>query len=423
MLKSFKEAKEWIENSHRFGDKLDLVRMNIACELLDHPEKSFTSVHVAGTNGKGSTANYIKNVLTDAGYITGIYTSPYVVKFNERMGIDNDFISDDEVLSYANILKRLWDKVYLEYKESITFFEILTLMSFLYFKDHHIDIAVVEVGLGGTLDATNVITPLISVITNISYDHMKQLGNTLESIALNKLGIVKQNGVLITTIEEESLQSLFIEYTKKLNAFCMILDLNLIENKVISETTSFDYKAKHYELTLTGEHQIKNAILAIEVLLYLRNHFRYNITNQAIETGLKRTTWPGRLEIIDHQIVLDGAHNLGGALSLKQSLKLIFPGYKIICLFCMMKDKEHDKVIREFDEFVSEFHFTEIEYPRRANAIDLYNESRHTYKYVDKDYKEAINRLKNRKENEILLITGSLYFISEARAYLKNYQL
>ena len=237
MFTTFNQAVEWIENSHRFGEKLDLVRMNLACEILGHPERTFKSIHVAGTNGKGSTTNFIKNILLEAGYKVGIYTSPYVVSFNERIGINLNYISDEDVVYYANSLKQLWDQVYDEYQDSITFFEILTLMSFLYFRDQKIDIAVVEVGLGGLLDATNVIDPLISLITNISYDHMKQLGNTLESIALNKLGIVKRNRPLVTTEDNPNLRGLFEMTCKAKNAPLVMINPDDISEVKVGQTT------------------------------------------------------------------------------------------------------------------------------------------------------------------------------------------
>lgn len=416
MFTSFEEAKNWIENAHRFGEKLDLDRMKLACELLGHPESSFKSIHVAGTNGKGSTVNYLKNILCESGLTVGIYTSPYVVKFNERIGINDQFISDLEVLHYANILQGLWDDVYNTYQDAITFFELLTLMAFLYFQDNQVDIAVVEVGLGGMLDATNVIIPEISCITNISYDHMKQLGNTLESIAMNKLGIVKEGVPLITAIEEKTLYPLFSEITSKRHARLKIVDFNQINQVTIGEITAFHYRDQPYEIQLPGMHQVKNACLAIEVIreLRLRNHL--TITEDAIFQGLKRTRWPGRFEIFDHRVILDGAHNIGGVYSLIQTLKSMYHGYFIKCLFCMMKDKEHEKVITELDNVVDEFYFTEIDYPRRANASDLFQESHHPQKYLVPDYRTIFPKLRAELgNNEILVVTGSLYFISDIR--------
>jgi dihydrofolate synthase/folylpolyglutamate synthase len=416
MFTTFEDAKNWIENAHRFGEKLDLERMKLACEILNHPEASFKSIHVAGTNGKGSTVNYIKNILLQADLKVGVYTSPYVVKFNERIGINDAFITDTEVLEYANILVGLWDQVYETYQDAITFFELLTLMAFLYFRDHQVDYAVVEVGLGGLLDATNVITPEITCITNISYDHMKQLGNTLESIALNKLGIVKEGIPLISAIEEKSLFPLFSEVTSKRHSRLKIVDFSLINQVEIGEVTVFHYRNQAYEIVLPGMHQVKNACLAIEVIRELRLRSRLPIKEEAIFQGLKRTRWPGRFEIFDHQVILDGAHNIGGVESLIQTLKAMYRGYYIKCLFCMMKDKEHEKVIMELDNVVDEFHFTEIDYPRRANAADLYQESHHPHKYLEPDYRQIFASLRSGLgKNEILVVTGSLYFISDIR--------
>ncbi len=418
MFSNFEDAKNWIENIKRFGSKLDLSRMNKALEVLNHPEKGFKSIHVAGTNGKGSTANFIKNILLESDYKVGIYTSPYVVKFNERIGIDNCFITDEDIVRYANEIHPLWEKTSKE-NDPLTFFEVLTIISFMYFRDQKVDYAVIEVGLGGSLDATNVISPLISVITNISYDHMKQLGNTLESIALNKLGIVKENVPLITSIENKNLFPLIYEICAKNNSRVKIIDFNVVTDKIIKETTTFKYRNEPYELSLTGEHQIKNAVLAIEVIRLLRVTEHLNINEEAIKKGLFKTKWPGRFEIFNHNIVLDGAHNIGGIQSLKSTVEQIYKGRYIKCLMSIMEDKEHQKMIEVMDNLCDELYFTQIEYQRRADAKTLFSESNHYHKAFYEDYKNIFNELKKGlKDNEILLVTGSLYFISAIRKLL-----
>ncbi|MGI6392534.1 MAG: bifunctional folylpolyglutamate synthase/dihydrofolate synthase [Candidatus Izemoplasmatales bacterium] len=413
---TFAEAKNWIENIHRFGDKLDLSRMRRACELLGHPEQSFKSIHVAGTNGKGSTANFIKNILSDAGYKTGIYTSPYVVFFNERIGIDDYYISDERLLDYANFIRGFWEEYQKQYGEVITFFEVLTLIAFLYYRDEKVDYAVFEAGLGGLLDATNVIVPEVACITNISFDHMKQLGSTLESIAINKLGIVKEGVPLVSSIENKHLFPLFYSETAKKKAELKIIDFTKVDHVSVKQRTTFRYCSETYELRLLGYHQVKNATLAIEVVRTLKQRKRLPISEENIKNGLLRTSWPGRFEIFEDKIVLDGAHNIGGIESLRKTLASVYPDQRVICLFCMMADKEHEKAISELDNFVDEFHFTEIDYPRRANAVDLFNESHHPSKYIEVDFKQAFYRLREKLDkNEILLITGSLYFVSEIR--------
>ena len=417
MFKTVSEAQNWIENIKRFGSKLDLKRMEKVVEILGHPEKSFKSVHVAGTNGKGSTSTYLKSILAQAGFKVGIYTSPYVVKFNERIAINDEYISDDDLVKYANILYPLTEKMLLE-DETVTFFEVLTLMSFLYFKDNQVDYAIIEVGLGGLLDATNVIIPEISVITNISYDHMKQLGNTLESIALNKLGIVKDNVPLITSIENINLFPLFSEVTSSHNSRLKIVNFANVSEIEVKETTKFRYHENYYELKLTGYHQVKNACLAIEVIRALRLINNIKISEDNIKEGLKNAFWPGRFEIFNKNIVLDGAHNIGGIEALIKSVKMVFPDKYIKCLFSVMRDKEHKKIIEELDNFCDELYFTEFEYQRRADAEELFLESSHYHKSFHKDYKDIFFKLKDLKDNEVLIVTGSLYFISEIRKLL-----
>lgn len=419
MFKTLEEAQNWIENIKRFGSKLDLKRMEKVTEILGHPEKSFKSIHVGGTNGKGSTSTYLKNILNHAGYKVGIYTSPYVVEFNERIGIGDNYITDEEIIFYSNQLYPLTEQM-LEDDETVTFFEVLTLMAFLYFRDQQVDYAIIEVGLGGLLDATNVIIPEISVITNISYDHMKQLGNTLESIAINKLGIVKDNVPLVTAIENINLFPLFAEVTAKHNSRLKILNFDLVTEIEVKEQTTFKYNENRYTLNLTGYHQVKNAILAIEVIRLLRMINNVKITENDIYEGLKTARWPGRFEIFNHNIVIDGAHNIDGIQALVKSVKSVYPKKHLKCLFSVMRDKEHRKMIEELDNFCDELYFTEFEYQRRADAEELFLESTHYHKSFHKDYQAIFNQLRNLNDDEVLIVTGSLYFISEIRKMLIN---
>ncbi|QLY39642.1 bifunctional folylpolyglutamate synthase/dihydrofolate synthase [Hujiaoplasma nucleasis] len=420
MFTSKEQAQNWIENIKRFGSRLDLSRISKALEILGNPHKEFKSIHVAGTNGKGSTTNYIKNILVESGFKVGLYTSPYVVDFNERIKINHHNISDESLVYYTNILHDVSNKLIEEDEENIiTFFEVLTVISFLYFRDEKVDFAVIEVGLGGLLDATNVIIPEVSVITNVSYDHMKQLGNSLESIALNKLGIVKENVPLITAIEDMHLFPLIYEVAASKNARVKIINHDLVTDKVIGEETTFKYQEETYVLGLPGYHQIKNACLAIETIRLLRLHLNLDISEKDIKVGLKSTKWPGRFEIFDHRIVIDGAHNIGGIQALKKSMRAIFKDKNILCLFSVMKDKQHKQMIEELDNFCDELYFTEFDYQRRADAEDLFFESTSYKKSYHHDYKEIFYQLKsNLKANDVLLVTGSLYFISEIRKLL-----
>jgi dihydrofolate synthase/folylpolyglutamate synthase len=419
MFTQMQEAVDWIEHSKRFTDKTDLVRMSRLCQQLNHPERAFRSVHVGGTNGKGSTCCYMKNILQEVGFKVGLYTSPYVVSINERIGINDEIISDANFIKYANILRTLWDEYFETYQDSITFFEILTLMAFLYFRDQKVEYAVIEVGLGGLLDATNVITPEVSVITNISFDHMKQLGNTLESIAYNKLGIVKPKVPLVTAEEKPDLIAQFQRCVEERESTLTQVDKGKITQIQVGETTSFTYRNKGYQLRLTGAHQVKNACLAIEAVQMLKAKKKISLTERNIYNGLYRTTWPGRFEIFNHQIILDGGHNPGAIDTVHQTIKTIYKGYYVKCLFAMMKDKDYASVLPKFEEFVDELHLTQIDYHRCATAQELYDECRHEKKYLHENVEEAFKYLqKSLKDHEVLLVCGSLYLISEIRKLL-----
>jgi len=417
MFKDFETTKNWIEKIQRFGSKLDLSRITAVMARLGNPEREYPTIHVAGTNGKGSTASYIKNILMEAGYKVGIYISPYIVKFNERIAINNDYISDEDVIRYTNDLLPIWNE-FNERNDTITFFEVLTIMCFLYFRDQLVDYGVIEVGLGGRLDATNIITPEVSVITNISYDHMNVLGNTLESIALNKLGIVKPGVPLVTAVENPDLHPLFRQVCEEKSSELTIVDFTKVSDIQVEEMTSFTYEGQRYQVSLTGYHQVKNAVLAIEAVRCLAKRKHLAIDYETIKNGLLKTKWPGRFEIFNHNIVLDGAHNIGGIEALKATMTSVYKGKRTKALVSIMHDKEHQKIIDVLDSFCDELYFTQFEYARRADAEVLFGESHNAGKKLYLDYREIFNELKNLGPNEILLVTGSLYFISEIRKLL-----
>lgn len=418
MFNNVVDAVSWIESVKRFGDKYDLSRMELACKMLGNPEKKLKFIHIAGTNGKGSTVSYLRYILLEHGYTVGTYTSPYIVRYNERITYNYDDITDEELLVYINKVNSLYHEVLGKYDQIITFFELTTLMAFMFYYDKKVDYVVCEVGLGGLLDATNVIKPLISAITNISYDHMHVLGDTLEEIALNKLGIVKQGIPLVTTVKDESLSELFVSYTSKLNAPLVVIQDEDIKNIKYGSQTKFTYKDETYYIELLGNHQVRNAVLAIEIILQLNKLKKTNVSQSTIKVGLFNTFWPGRLELFGN-VVLDGAHNTGGMTALKESVETLFKGKTIKALYTSMADKEYFEIIRILETFADEIHFTEFDYPRCETADNLYDVSVHQNKFKHKDAIQALNELKDLKKNEILLVTGSLYFISLIRKNLK----
>lgn len=418
MFTTSKEAIEWIESIKKFGSKLDLSRMQYACEQLNHPERSILTIHIAGTNGKGSTVSFLQSMLMASGYTVGTFTSPYIVSFNERISINKVPISDEDLLYYINQIYELYQTTLNTKGWVITFFECVTLISFLYFKETQPDIVIYEVGLGGTLDATNVITPLVSGITSISYDHMGVLGNTLESIARNKLGIVKTGVPLITTVDQPSLLPLFKDVAKEKDAPYKHIDVDDIEIHSYANETHFTYQNTHYVSGLNGIHQPKNAVLAIELLRRLEQDRHISTIHDAMVEGIKQTFWPGRLERFGN-ILLDGAHNIGGMDALVQTIKH-WQLKTCHVLLTAMADKETDVLIKTIEPIATSITFTQFPYPRCETASRLYSLSTHEHKHQDSDAQHALKTLICKHPNDIILITGSLYFVSYMRPIVQS---
>jgi dihydrofolate synthase/folylpolyglutamate synthase len=417
MFNTIKEAVSWLEQVKRFGDKLDLHRIQEACEMLGNPQDDFDSIHVGGTNGKGSTVTYLKNILMTQGYNVGTFTSPYIVVFNERITLNGNYISDDALLQYINRVYDLSSLYTNKNNDVITFFELVTLISFLYFSESDVDIVLYEVGLGGRLDATNVIQPLISVITNIGMDHMGVLGNTLHDIAFEKLGIVKQNTPLVSTVQDEELVSLFERFSEGHNSLYYKVHLNedLIE---YGEPTTFEYRNVRYKINMMGRHQVYNASLAVEVCHVLNMMDGYHVTEDSIKAGLLKASWPGRLERFGN-IILDGAHNVDAMEVLKEAMLTYFGNERIIVLYTSMADKEYFDMIQILDSFAYDICFTEFDYYRCEKAETLFEISSHTKKTFEKNPKLALADLKSKYPKDIILVTGSLYFISYMRQLMQ----
>ena len=305
---------EFVETRKRFSKKVSLENMYYFVSLFDHPEEKFKSIHVTGTNGKGSTVSYLKNIYLKNGYNVATFTSPYVIKFNERISYNNEYISDEDLLKYGNLILSKYDLIEQTGHELPGFFEFITLLAFLYFADLKVDIAIIEVGIGGRLDATNVITPIASVITSVGFDHLEQLGNTKELILNEKLGIVKNEVPLFTAVKEEALINQMITKCKLFQSDFIKVDFKRLKIKNIGlDSSEFSYKDfEKLVIKLPGVHQIENSVLAIEVVNYLNKKSNLKVSCELLYEGLISTTWPGRLECVsnDPLIYIDGGHNI-----------------------------------------------------------------------------------------------------------------
>lgn len=414
MFKNKDEAIFYIENIKRKEKRTNLNRMHRALEMLGNPERAYKVIHVAGTNGKGSTVSYLTNILMEAGFSVGSFISPYVIKFNERIMYNLSYISDEDLVKYANIIYDLKLKLE-EEDEVITFFEFITLMGLLYFKDKHVEFAVVEVGLGGVLDATNIFDHALRIITNIGFDHMNALGNTLSEIADKKLGILHENEKLISAVDESLLKQ-FEDHSKELNSCLYWVNKDIKDIKESFNGVSFKYKNEEFRTPLLGIFQAYNAALAIEAVRQIMP----DISSRTIQSALDKTVWPGRLQIIKHKpiILIDGGHNIHGIDAVVKSIKGL-TNQKIHVLFTALKDKEIDKMLRALDEIASDYIFTTINDSRASSIMDILAVNQKPYKAID-DYKEALSYLDNFGPDEIILVTGSLHFISLVINFLKK---
>ena len=417
MFTNINECINYIEKQSRKSVK-DLSLMKRLCEAYGHPEQGLTFIHVAGTNGKGSVVAYLREILCAAGLHVGSFTSPYIEKFNERITLDKKFIPDDLVLKYSNEIVEKYDYLDRYNIEHPSFFSFITLMCFMYFRDVKPDVAIMEVGIGGLKDDTNVITPILSIISNISYDHMNILGDTIEKIAENKLGIVKDN-VPLVTIENEQIEKLIVSTCEKHHSDFTIVkkkDIKNIESYI--GTTSFDYVDKykknyHVNLNMSGIYQTENASIVIEVCNYLKKYFK--IDNDIILSGLKNTFWPGRLEVIHKNpyVIIDGAHNIDGITRLHEFIKTL-KKYKIVLVLAISANKEKAKMIAEIENDVDRIIFTQFNYSRSEEANTLFLFSKHPKKELVSDYKLLLKEaFENKNSNEIWIFSGSLYFVSE----------
>jgi len=417
MYKTVEECISFIENSKRASTKT-LEHMKLLCEIYGNPQENINYIHVAGTNGKGSTVSYLREIFYNAGLNVGTFTSPYIECFNERITYNKQFISDELIIKYTNEIVSKYDYLRENNIELPSFFALCTLICFMYFRDVEPDVVILEVGIGGLLDSTNVITPVLSIISNVSFDHMSILGDTIEEIAKNKLGIVKPN-VPLVTIDNPLINDLIIETSNKNNSKLILVNKNDIKNINIQiGSSTFDYKNyNNVNIKLSGYHQTENASLVIEAINLLKDKFPLN--DNHIYQGLNNTFWPGRLEVIQKSpyILLDGAHNLDGITRLHEFIKTIKKDFdEIILVLAISSNKETQKMINEIEQDVEKIIFTSFTYKRSEDYNILYNYSNHQNKEKCENIDELIKRSKQNKEEKIAWIfSGSLYFVSELR--------
>lgn len=374
--------KRHVDDTHRFF-KLD--RMNRLMELLGHPQDSFPSVHVAGTKGKGSTASFIASALQAAGYKVGLYTSPHLVEFQERIIIDGQWISKEDIVALTDELRPSTEIV-----KDTTTFELTTALAFLYFRKQKVDVAVLEVGLGGRLDATNVVNPMVSVITPISYDHMAVLGNTLTEIAREKGGIIKPGRPVVIAPQHGEAMIELVQladqrnspFTQVENAFSYHeISHTLSKQKIAvlrnvetnnAKRSSLASKELLLNLPLLGKHQMENAVTALAALDELKAA-GFKLTRRAVQQGFGRVVWPARFELLRRKppVVIDSAHNGDSVQRLVETLDEYFPGKEFVLVFGASGDKQLDAMLKVILHRVTDVVVTQSIHPRAADAEEL----------------------------------------------------
>ncbi|EFI41319.1 folylpolyglutamate synthase/dihydrofolate synthase family protein [Peptoniphilus sp. oral taxon 386] len=421
-----------IESREGKRKSYDFSRMRALLKVLNNPHDGLKYLHVAGTNGKGSTSNFLYNILISEGYIVGLYTSPHLERYNERIMINGNEISDEDFTRLGKIVIDA-EKQILDEFEVMTYFEFITAMAFLYFREKNCDYCVLEVGMGGLSDSTNVVAPkdkLMSFITPISMDHMQYLGNTVEEIAEQKAGIIVKNVDVVSSNKNKSVVEILKNKAERENAQYYDLDDVKIENLIIDDrgseyTIKFkDETISNLKINLSGYYQLENSALTVMGVMQLRNKGLLKISDESIRNGLKNTFWAGRMERVNDSpmIILDGAHNFDGIQRLTENFRL-FNYNKLYIITSILNDKEHDKMLLEFSKYADEIVLVSLE-TKRKTELDILREEAQKYcenvKVID-NLKLAIKDVINvSKRNDLIVIAGSLYLVSDTRKIIKE---
>ena len=420
-----------IHNLEKFGSQLGLERITKLLDLIGNPEKDLKCIHVAGTNGKGSICMYLYEILKEAGYKVGLYTSPFLEVFNERIQVDGRMITDKELEKYTKIVFSKVDEMVSLGYESPTEFEVTTATAFLFYKEIGIDYLVLEVGLGGRLDATNVIKkPLCSVISSISFDHTERLGNTLALIANEKAGIIKKGCPVVTSSRPN--EAFDVIKDKAISFGCDFFGTRNIPFMTKYSTingSKYDVTIKNIEfndveISMVGKHQIENSICAISTILTLIDE-GIVIPKEAIYKGLKKAKQIARYEVIskDPLVILDGAHNPDGARSLRESTQSVLRGKKVLIVIGMLKDKDTKNALSEFTKISKDFIVTTVPNPRKMDPNELADQIEEFGRttYVAQDPLDAIEIANDMaKSFDATIYCGSLYLVGYIRSLLKG---
>ncbi|MBF0407888.1 MAG: bifunctional folylpolyglutamate synthase/dihydrofolate synthase [Candidatus Riflebacteria bacterium] len=411
------------ENLPDFGNTtghFSLESIDEILHLLGRPERKISTIHIAGTKGKGSTAAMIASILSHSGKKTGLYTSPHLNIIRERIVIDGEMISRND---FAEMTSYIRFAVKSSGNKTLTHFEALTALTFLYFARKEVHIAVIEAGLGGKHDATNVIVPLVSVITSISLDHTSVLGNTAAEIALEKAGIIKKNGILVSAPQNSEITDVLTSKCAELDAQYFPVCLNKLPGGQFMNSHGTSFSASYlgenqkFRIPLPGEHQIENASVAVKVIEVLQNQ-GITVSSTSLSKGLFNVRWPGRFQLLadDPHLVVDGAHNPYSAGCLRKTLLHVFDNAEIIFVIGIAGDKDIRGIIQELNPVAKAYVVTSSGHPRAMAADKLSEIVRQHEKecYLSSDVVDAVKQVFELvRKNEVICVTGSLHVVGE----------
>ncbi|MFW6120047.1 MAG: bifunctional folylpolyglutamate synthase/dihydrofolate synthase [Petrotogales bacterium] len=432
---NYSEAIDYLYNSRPYGKiKYGLDRIIELLNRLDNPQNNYPLIHITGTNGKGSVAAMVSHLFSEHGLTVGLNISPHIVDFRERIQINNRFISKEMVIDTLEqimpVLKKM-DSQGMEHAPS--YFEVVTAMAFSIFRSQKVDIAVVEVGLGGRFDASNIVEkPLVSVITGVSLDHTRILGSTEEKIATEKSQIIKRGRPLINGVTRPCIRKIIEDKCEETNSkyWTFWKDFDFSDPKLKLNENEFNYYGKKeyskLRLSLNGEHQFKNAAVAIKTFEVSASELNKSTVEEKLRKALRNVKWPGRFETFKHSdrlIILDGAHNPDGAIRFRNNLEAYFVRKSLFLLYGGLDDKDHKTTARYISPAVENVVITRVPSHRNVFPEKIYKEWKNVKKdisYVD-DYKDALEYLINKsKKQDVIICTGSLYLISALRYYISG---
>jgi len=423
----FHDAYAWLCSFDKYGWIFGLERITFLLEQLGNPQQELKVIHVGGTNGKGSVCKYISSILQNAGYRVGLYLSPHIERFSERIVINNQELSQEEFASLVTRVKPLVEDMK-QRNNTPSFFEIITALAFLQFKIKAVDYAVVEVGLGGRFDATNVVCPLVTVVTNISLEHTDILGKDIASIAFEKAGIIKE-GVPLVTAARGDARTTIVQVAEERNALLIPVDCTMwkrtsVQGRGQEFLVHGSFKDYHVRTSLLGRHQGENITLAIASVEQLQMSGVY-VADSDIQEGIAHATHPGRMEVVSEEpfILLDGAHNPAGMKMLRQTLQEDFSSHRIILILGVLKDKDLRTMLSTIAPVSDVIIVTRSKNPRAADPQQLQEIivelDAHKTVFISHSVPQAITHAKRiMKQPDLLCVTGSLFTVGEARTYI-----